>query len=784
MSLPTTLPPVANLALYLLLVAGMIAVAVTLDRWLALAELRPADRRRYTSALHPSTIIDPVTAPTTTPASAPRPGTARRRRTLLLPELLPRLAARERAALWTLVGGALALRVIFPETFPNFLTGAELARASEALRLNAGIGTASAPLGFGATLAGAWTLFGTTLPLERFLTALCVVAALIPFYALLRRIVGVVPALGATLLLSVSRPAILAGRGGTADPAILLLAPLTAWLLLRARERGDGRAWALCGVSAAALLLTGAAGWGTLIALAVWLGITLRRRDDTPTEGTRRTAAGLLFAGSFALLIFLLATLAGGGGLRSAIPLGLGDGAGQGPWKAVAGRVVALLGVLPTLGPSSLIDGGAPDWQDPLSVLLGFAGFILALRSARRMALWWCLAALSIAIPLVALLPGYAFVALALNGLLRWGRLGTPMGQLAAVGVIATLAVANVANYALWSTAPDTQAAQGPTLATRDYQVSNLAAGRGIVGPDEYTTLAPAAIAEQTAAARRIAAGGTAQTNAAPRDDSGQEVATIGVGENGGHLDTPRALAIDRQGGYYVADTARGMIVHFGANGLYVGEWTTAQIGNPWAIVVAPDNTFLVLDADTGRIGRYDGEGNFLGLTLAPEAATATRGLSLGLDGKVYVAQTAANRVIRLDPRAQGAMESVGGSGQPATFDQPTAALADARGNVVIYEPDGARLRGVSSTGQGRFNRAAPRTDTLNAGSLAILPSGRIALVDASGSRVMLYSATGSFVGSFPVAGTPRGIAITPTGLLAMTDLREKLIRLYSLTTP
>ncbi len=803
MSLPLTLPPVANLALYLLIVVGMIAVAVALDRWLAVVELRPAARQRHVPTLHPSAISAPAAIPTTHPAPLSRPDAARRRRTLPIPALLPRLAARERAALWTIVGGALALRVLFPESFPDFLTGAELARASEALRINAGVGAAGSPPGFAAILAEAWALFGTTLPLERFLTALCVVAALVPFYALLRRFVGIVPALGATLLLGVSRPALLAGRGGEADPAILLLAPLTAWLLLRARERGDGRAWALCGISAAALLLDGVAGWATLLALAAWLGIALRRDAAAATPATRRTAAGLLFAGGFALLIFLLATLAGGGGLRAAIPFTLDGASGAGPLAALAARSQAFGGALFAVLTGGVLDPSAVAWRDPLSALLAVAGAIMALRLGRKAALWWCLALIPpllaglffggdphATIRILLLLPGYAFVACALDALLRRERLREPGAQLVAVSVAAALVLLNVAGFALWSAAPATLAAQGPTIATRDfylwrdYQVSGLATGRGIVGPDEYATLAPAAIVEQTAAARRIAEGGTAQANATPRDDIGQEVATIGVGENGGHLNTPRALAIDRQGGYYVADTARGAIVHFGPNGVYSGEWATAQIGQPWAVVATPDNVLLVLDADTGRIGRYDSQGNFLGLALAPEGTTATRGLGLGLDGKVYVAQTAANHIVRLDPRALGVAEPLGGSKQPITFDQPTIALADAGGNVVIYEPDGARLRGVSAAGQVRFNRAAPRSDTLNAGSLASLPDGRIALVDASGSRVMLYSATGSFVGSFPVAGSPRGIAITPLGLLAVTDLQEKIIHLYTLTAP
>ena len=88
----------------------------------------------------------------------PHTGPARRQRALPIPALLPRLAARERAAFWTIVGGALALRVLFPEAFPAFLTGAELVRASEALRIEAGVGAMSATPGFAALLVGAWAL--------------------------------------------------------------------------------------------------------------------------------------------------------------------------------------------------------------------------------------------------------------------------------------------------------------------------------------------------------------------------------------------------------------------------------------------------------------------------------------------------------------------------------------------------------------------------------------------------------------------------------------------------
>jgi hypothetical protein len=141
MSLPLTLPPVINLVIYLTIVMGMVAVAVALDRWLAVAVLRPTTRQRPHLAAGPSG----DNAPAVLPAPALHPGSARRQRALPIPALLSLLAARERTALWTIVGGALALRVLLPESFPNFLTRDELARVSEALRINSGTIKAGSP---------------------------------------------------------------------------------------------------------------------------------------------------------------------------------------------------------------------------------------------------------------------------------------------------------------------------------------------------------------------------------------------------------------------------------------------------------------------------------------------------------------------------------------------------------------------------------------------------------------------------------------------------------------
>ena len=272
--------------------------------------------------------------------------------------------------------------------------------------------------------------------------------------------------------------------------------------------------------------------------------------------------------------------------------------------------------------------------------------------------------------------------------------------------------------------------------------------------------------------------------SAPPRTDLATEVKVFGEPGTGiGQLGEPRAVTVDNQGFFYVADAARKKILKFAPDGGFLIEWplpdATSQL---WAIVAAPDGSVAVLDAATSSIMRFTADGVLLTVGVPLDQSAVARGMSLGQDGKLYVAQTAANRLVTIPGnQGGGAQAAVIEPAKMASYSQPTSAVADARGFLFVYEPDNKRLRGYAASGQLRFTRSAPGTNTINAGSLIVLPDGRVALADVVERRVLLYDNSGSLLGSFPVNGLPQGLGITPGGRLVVADREGQQIRVYQL---
>jgi tripartite motif-containing protein 71 len=126
-----------------------------------------------------------------------------------------------------------------------------------------------------------------------------------------------------------------------------------------------------------------------------------------------------------------------------------------------------------------------------------------------------------------------------------------------------------------------------------------------------------------------------------------------------GAFDHPQALAIDRAGEVYVADTGNDRVVKLSAEGAVLGEWGTRGSGDghfrsPTGIGVDAAGVVYVLDGENNRVQVFSAGGRFL-------ARWGTRGigvgqfsqpgaLAVGCEGDVYVADTNNNRIERFEP--------------------------------------------------------------------------------------------------------------------------------------
>jgi len=503
--------------------AGDIAVPTSTQTALSTtalgAQARPAVEARLPAAAPPTVRSGPTHAP------------------LSLSTPFAFLIARERLALWVLFGAALLLRVLFLENVPNTVTADELDFSRDLMAIFTGHGTGffgqdwtPEPAFSIYLMAGSWKLFGMTLFAERLVSAVLGAVAIIPFYALARRLVSIPAAVLATALFASARWYLHFSRSGWNNAHVVLYTLLAAWALTLALERGQRRYWGGFGVALALLLYGYFSGRTVIIAFAAYVLYVVWRRVRALEPGSwRPIVIGGVVAAVVCAVLFApeLPAIVGSGSTfntrTSSVyifnqPLGPGQSkfgvlADQ-AWRAIRSFVFM----------DGSYDGGTlgrykppgQGWLDPVGTLLYWGGLVLAARRARTLALWWLIFLIPLGITqllttgtpdgargLVAIAPMYFFAALAIEWLLR--RLSRYGGvvQGGALAVVLFVAAINVATYVEWVDSPASQTARQPAVPSeqfytwRDFQLARLRANLGSMTAGEYDTLPPSAIAAQ-----------------------------------------------------------------------------------------------------------------------------------------------------------------------------------------------------------------------------------------------------------------------------------------------
>ena len=239
-------------------------------------------------------------------------------------------------------------------------------------------------------------------------------------------------------------------------------------------------------------------------------------------------------------------------------------------------------------------------------------------------------------------------------------------------------------------------------------------------------------------------------------------------------FNTPSALAIDREGNLYVADTSNHRIRK-----------------------VTPEGTVTTLAGD-GTAGARDG---------AAHAAQFNAPVGVAVDAggeRVYVADTYNDR-IRLITTADAQVRTIAGGGAPgyadgagsggALFDTPCALVATREGELFIADTGNRRLRKLSKDGQVSTLAPAPADGSQFDGAfeplglalthdnfLYVAERGRnrIWQLAPDGRTIHLIAGTGAASGDAqPPApfNQPAGIAADKSGALYVADSANYLVR-------
>lgn len=249
-----------------------------------------------------------------------------------------------------------------------------------------------------------------------------------------------------------------------------------------------------------------------------------------------------------------------------------------------------------------------------------------------------------------------------------------------------------------------------------------------------------------------------------------QEFGSKGEGE--GKFSKKTALAFDRNGGIYVADTENLRIQKLDANGRFLFEIRGTDpdkflFSNPMDIAVGMDGTIYVVDWITVQVDdtesprifnyapcvhRFDSEGNFV-------ASYPLQDLSKRI-GTLEAAAPA------LDAEGNYALIIPQGNTQRSLL-----LTVDDEGHIYIFDNGYIYKLDADGNPAGTFITSQPNAGQLSkAADMTVDREGNLYIVDTDAHRVLKYDRDGQFLLSFGEYGDRVGQFISPFHLIALDD--------------
>jgi DNA-binding beta-propeller fold protein YncE len=228
-----------------------------------------------------------------------------------------------------------------------------------------------------------------------------------------------------------------------------------------------------------------------------------------------------------------------------------------------------------------------------------------------------------------------------------------------------------------------------------------------------------------------------------------------------------------------VADTGKGRLVVLDAAGHLVraAHSGATALQQPFALVLAQGG-MDVLDAAGAAIERFDSSGHFVREIVRDPALLDGRGLAVGPDGRLYVANPLTNSIVVLaaDGKIERRMTSPLGAG-PGQFNQPSDVAVGAGGTLYVLDNQNNRIEALTPAGSFVAQWPAPPSDTLHSVHLLPLPGGRLLASDPSGALLLYAPGGGSpireplhIAGQTLAHAQPLGLSLMPSGQVLVSD--------------
>ncbi|XP_011148690.1 E3 ubiquitin-protein ligase TRIM71 [Harpegnathos saltator] len=225
-------------------------------------------------------------------------------------------------------------------------------------------------------------------------------------------------------------------------------------------------------------------------------------------------------------------------------------------------------------------------------------------------------------------------------------------------------------------------------------------------------------------------------------------------GTGQGQFDRPAGIAVDSRQRIIIADKDNHRIQILQMDGTFVNSFgqkghENGQFNYPWDVAVNSECRIAVSDTRNHRVQLFSPDGVFLckyGYENTPNMwkyFDSPRGVCFTPDGSLIVSDFNNHTLVSIDSRFSSARtltcEAVDNSNKP--FLRPQGVVIDDKGNIIIADSRNHRIQvfnsngrflwkyGVHGTGMKEMDRPA---------DIALLPDGKIAIVDFGNNRVLV----------------------------------------------
>jgi DNA-binding beta-propeller fold protein YncE len=238
----------------------------------------------------------------------------------------------------------------------------------------------------------------------------------------------------------------------------------------------------------------------------------------------------------------------------------------------------------------------------------------------------------------------------------------------------------------------------------------------------------------------------------------------------------PKALALDKDGNFYVADEGPFKVRKYGPDHLAFLNWgaegkAIKSLKLASGIAVAADGACYITDARSGNLSKFDKDGQFLRKwgDAGSKETMLNQPLGVAVDGNndIYVVDSGNGRIVKYSPSG-GQKKTWGKPGaEQGQFQLPTGIAVNSRGEIIVVEA--ARIQKFTSDGVfiAAFGKPGSGDGELKR-CLAVCCDkyDNIFVADGGNNRVCKFSPNGKFIGSFGGVGAAMGQMAAPIGVV------------------